>query len=148
MEASFFRREKVLEYPGRRDLMDDIKLVPEKFVVEENLNFDKEMAVDEGVTEDNKKITTSKVPSPAADELPTEAIRRRPLTFDPTPQREEDEDMMLAANDDQTELMQWHYCLAHLPFSKLKQLALNGQIPKKLAPRSSHPSTLAVSLTQ
>jgi hypothetical protein len=29
--------------------------------------------------------------------------------------------------------MQWHYRLGHLSFSKLKQLALNGKIPKKLA---------------
>ncbi len=29
--------------------------------------------------------------------------------------------------------MQWHYRLGHLPFSKLKQLALNGEIPKMLA---------------
>ena len=40
---------------------------------------------------------------------------------------------MLAAVDNQVELMQWHYRLHHLPFSKLKQLALNGKIPKKLA---------------
>ncbi len=36
MEAPYFQREKVLEFPGRRDLMDNI--VPEEFVVEENLN--------------------------------------------------------------------------------------------------------------
>jgi hypothetical protein len=29
--------------------------------------------------------------------------------------------------------MQWHYRLSHLTFPKLKQLALNGEIPKKLA---------------
>jgi hypothetical protein len=29
--------------------------------------------------------------------------------------------------------MRWHYHLGHLPSSKLKQLALNGEIPKKLA---------------
>jgi hypothetical protein len=29
--------------------------------------------------------------------------------------------------------MRWHYRLGHLPFVKLKQLALNGEIPKKLA---------------
>jgi hypothetical protein len=28
--------------------------------------------------------------------------------------------------------MQWHYRLCHLFFQKLKQLALNGEIPKKL----------------
>jgi hypothetical protein len=31
MEAPYLRREKVLEFPGRRDLMDDI--VPDEFVV-------------------------------------------------------------------------------------------------------------------
>ena len=29
--------------------------------------------------------------------------------------------------------MRWHYRLDHLTFKKLKQLALNGEIPKKLA---------------
>jgi hypothetical protein len=29
--------------------------------------------------------------------------------------------------------MRWHYQLGHLTFPKLKQLALNGEIPKKLA---------------
>jgi hypothetical protein len=29
--------------------------------------------------------------------------------------------------------MQWHYCLGHLSFPKLKQLVLNSKIPKKLA---------------
>jgi len=28
--------------------------------------------------------------------------------------------------------MRWHYRLGHLTFAKLKQLALNGEIPKKL----------------
>jgi hypothetical protein len=35
--------------------------------------------------------------------------------------------------DKQAKLMQWHYYLGHLTFPKLKQLALNGKIPKKLA---------------
>ena len=30
-------------------------------------------------------------------------------------------------------LMQWQYRLSHLTFAKLKQLTLNGEIPKKLA---------------
>jgi hypothetical protein len=29
--------------------------------------------------------------------------------------------------------MHWHYHLGHLTFTKLKQLALNGKIPKKSA---------------
>jgi hypothetical protein len=29
--------------------------------------------------------------------------------------------------------MQWHHCLGHLSFSKLKKLAIIGKIPKQLA---------------
>jgi hypothetical protein len=131
MEALYFQREKVLEFPGRRDLMDNI--VPEEFVAEENLNHNKEVSVDKGVSEDNETIKTSNLPPPPADKNPSEAIRRGPLTFDPLPSQEEGEDTQLAAADDQTKLMHWHYHLGHLPFVKLKQLALNGEFPKKLA---------------
>ncbi len=42
MEASFFQREKVLQYPGCRDLMDNID--DAEFIAEENLNYkEKEM---------------------------------------------------------------------------------------------------------
>jgi hypothetical protein len=54
MEAPYFRREKVLEFPGCRDLMDDI--VPEEFAAEKNLNYNKEVSVDEGVSEDDKTV--------------------------------------------------------------------------------------------
>jgi hypothetical protein len=133
MEASFFQREKVLQFPGRRDLMDDID--PAEFVVEENLNYkDKKKLEDEVVNEDNETIKTSNVPPPtASEEPPSEALPRGPLNFDPHPQEEEDEQTMLAALDQQAELMRWHYRLGHLPFSRLKQLATNGEIPKKLA---------------
>ncbi len=57
---------------------------------------------------------------------PPKAIRRGPLTFDPSPSSEEGEDIHLATADDQAELMRWHYRLGHLTFAKLKQLALNG----------------------
>jgi hypothetical protein len=81
MEALYFRREKVLEFPGRRDLMDNI--VPEEFVAEENLNYDKEVSVDEGVSEDDETIKTSNLPPPPADKNPYEVIRHGLLTFDP-----------------------------------------------------------------
>jgi hypothetical protein len=88
MEASFFQREKVLQFPGRRDLMDNID--PAEFIAEEILNYkEKETSEDEGVTEDDKTIKTSNVPSPAVtEEPPSEALRRRPLTFNPRPREE------------------------------------------------------------
>jgi hypothetical protein len=131
MEALYFRREKVLEFPGRRDLMDDI--VPEEFVAEENLNYNKEVSVDEGVSEDKETIKTLNLPPPPADENPSKVIHCGPLTFDPSPSQEEGENTQLATANNQTKLMHWHYRLGHLPFAKLKQLALNGEIPKKLA---------------
>jgi hypothetical protein len=111
--------------------MDNI--IPEEFVAEENLNFDKEVSVNEGVSEDDKTIKTSNLPPPPVDENPSEAICHGPLTFDPLPPQEEGEDTQLAAAKDQTKLMRWHYRLGHLPFVKLKQLALNREILKKLA---------------
>jgi len=113
MEASFFQREKVLQFPGRRDLMDDID--PAEFVAEENLNYRKnETSEDEGVNEDDETIKTSNIPSPVTtEEPPSEALCSGPLTFDPNPQEEEDEHTTLAASDDQAELMRWHYRLGH-----------------------------------
>ncbi len=90
MEAPYFQWETGLKFPGRRDLMDDI--VNEEFVAEENLNYNKEVSVDEGVSEDNKMIRTSNLLSPPADENPSEVIRCGPLTFDPFPHQEEGED--------------------------------------------------------
>ena len=90
------------------------------------------MSVDEGVGKDNKTIKTLNVPLPPVEEAPSEAICSGPLTFDPTPHQEKDEDMTLAAANNQVELMQQHYRLGYLPFAKLKQLALNGKTPKKL----------------
>ena len=112
--------------------MDDIEFVPKEFVAEENLNYNKEVSVNGGVTEDDKMIKMSNLPPPPADEPPTEAICRGPLTFDPTLPQEEEEDTQLTAVNNQTELLCWHYP-SNLPFAKLNHLALNGEIPKKLA---------------
>ncbi len=101
--------------------------------MEENLNYNKEVSVDEGVSEDDKTFKTSNLPPPPTDKNPSEAICCGPLTFDPLPPQEEGEDTQLAAANKQTELMHWRYCLGHLPFVKLKQLALSREIPKKLA---------------
>jgi hypothetical protein len=55
------------------------------------------------------------------------------LPFDVNPKLEDNEHIYLAAVDDQAKLMRWHYHLSHLSFAKLKQLALNGEIPRCLA---------------
>ncbi len=90
--------------------------------------------IDDKVNKDNETICTSNVPDPPdKTAAPDESICHELLIFDPLPPIAADEDTPLAAADDQAELMQWHYCLGHLSFQKLKQLALNGEIPKKLS---------------
>jgi hypothetical protein len=109
-------------------------LVPEEFVAEENINFCKEVSVDEGAHADNKMVKTSYLSAPPQeDKDPSETIQWVPVTFDPSPLLVEREDTKLTTTDEQAKLMQWHYCLGHLSFPKFKQLALNGKIPKTLA---------------
>jgi hypothetical protein len=100
---------------------DEHAFAPEDFIAEENLNFEKEVSVNEGVESDDKTVKTSNLPIPPNDEPPSEAIRRGPLTFDPSPPQEEGEDVHLATANDEAELMQWHYRLGHLTFAKLKR---------------------------
>ena len=45
----------------------------------------------------------------------------------------EEDNSSLSAVDNQAKLMRWHYRLGHASFSALKQMAKNGEIPKKLA---------------
>jgi hypothetical protein len=105
LEAPYYHKETVLQYPGRHLMDDEPVFTPEEFVAEENLNFDKEVSVDEGVESDNETVKTSNLPAPYEEGIPSEAIRRGPLTFDPSPPPEEGEDIHLAAANNQAELM-------------------------------------------
>jgi hypothetical protein len=102
-------------------------------VAEENVNYQKDMLASEGANSDNKTVKTANLPSPPLQEEPSRVTQRGPLTFDHSPPTKEMEDIQLSAANKQAKLMQWHYRLGHLTFPKLKQLALNGKIPKKLA---------------
>jgi hypothetical protein len=139
-EAAFYRRETVLQVPGLLVPTEAAELDPSKFVAVENLNLCKKMRENvlfgDNINEDDKTVQTKN--PPLAHEVtqpatPDRTICIGSLTFDPTPQASDDEDTWMAAADNQAELMQWHYCLGHLSFEKLKQLALNGEIPKKFA---------------
>ena len=76
----------------------------------------------------------------ASTHLLMENMKRRqpecgllPSTFDPSPPLENEEEIRFVAADDAAELMRWHYRLGHLSFAKLKMLAKNGEIPRRLA---------------
>jgi hypothetical protein len=64
---------------------------------------------------------------------PDKTVRRGPLTFDLLPTAAKDNNTEVTAANNQAKLMRWHYRLGHLLFPKLKQLALNGKIPKKFS---------------
>jgi hypothetical protein len=84
----------------------------------------------EGATSNNVTVQASNnLSSEKESKEEKQTTRMGPLTFDVNPKLEEDKHVYLAAVDDQAKLMCWHYCLGHLAFSKLKQLAVNGKIP-------------------
>ena len=143
-EAAFYRRETVLQVPGLSVPREAAELDPSEFFAVENVNIHKKTRDAVWANDINADDKTVKTKNPPVEQVPTgeptttdtdAIVRRGPLTFDPNPQAgdDEDEDMPMAAADNQAELMRWHYRLGHLSFEKLKQLALNGEIPRKFA---------------
>jgi hypothetical protein len=94
--------------------------------VEENVNYWKDMSASEGAHADNRTVEMANLPLPPQQEEPLKATQQGQLTFDPSPPTEESMDVQLSATNKQVKIMWWHYCLGHLTFPKLKQLALNG----------------------
>jgi hypothetical protein len=131
MEAPFFWRETALQLPGQRFPREYIIL--EEFVAEEDLHQGKKKSINM-VDEDDDTVHTLNLSKQHIEEDPSDkSIRQGPLTFNPNTPQAEEKGSPLAAAANQAELMHWHYRLGHLTFDKLKQLALNGKIPKKLA---------------
>ncbi len=56
MEAPFFQGERVLKFSGRRCTVNKPKLVPEEFVAEENVNYQKDMSASEGANANNRMV--------------------------------------------------------------------------------------------
>jgi hypothetical protein len=71
-------------------------------------------------------------------------VLQGPLTFSPTPSLDEAEllESSIQADNDQAKLMRRNCWLCHLPFNQLKELAKNGEIPKKVPwhTKGSNPS--------
>jgi hypothetical protein len=132
LKAPFFQWEKVLQFPERGCTIDKPDLVPEEFMAKENVNYQKDVSASEGANADDRTVKTANLPSPPQQEEPPRVIQQGPLTFDPSPPTKEAKDVQLAAANNLAKLMQWHYRLGHLSFPKLKQLILNGKIPRKL----------------
>ncbi len=107
-----------------------------EFTAEENVHADilkKPIMDSEGATSNNLTMQANNLSSEKGDKEEKQTTRMGLLTFDVNPKLEDDKHLYLATIDDQAELMCWHYRLGHLSFAKLKQLALNGKIPRRLA---------------
>jgi hypothetical protein len=110
-EAQFFQRETVLQVPGQTLLRENAEITLEEFVAEEYFHCgNRKRLIDDNVNEDDKTIHTTNVPDPP-DKMatPDKSICPGPLTFYPSAPIAADEDITLAAVDNQAELMQWHY---------------------------------------
>jgi hypothetical protein len=59
LEAALSGWEKVLLFPGRGRTIDKPKLVAEKFVAEENVNYWKDVSASEGANADNRTVKTA-----------------------------------------------------------------------------------------
>jgi hypothetical protein len=64
MEAPFFQRERVLQFPGHGPTIDKPKLVPEEFVADENVNYPKNMSASEEANADNRMEKMANIPLP------------------------------------------------------------------------------------
>ena len=71
MKAPFFRRKRVLQFPGRGCTVDKPELVPEEFVAEENVNYWKDVLASEGANADNRRVKTANLPLPPLQEEPS-----------------------------------------------------------------------------
>ncbi len=141
-------RQKVLEYkiPDLAEIIDfygicktqhrKIQLFSSGHVCTSNSALFNRTEEYEGASHDDETIKAGNVHTGTSeeDEQETETARIGPLTFDPTPQLEDDEQHHHVATDDQAELMRWHHRLGHLSFAKLKTIA---QPPCKPRPGQS-----------
>ncbi len=104
MDAPFFQRERVLQFPQCGHTVDKPELVPEEFVAEENVNYWKDVSASEGANSDNRMVKMANLPSPQ-QEKPSKATQQGPLTFNPSPSTEEAKDIQLLAANKQAKLM-------------------------------------------
>jgi hypothetical protein len=128
-EAQYNCWQYVLQMPGQLHLDKD-------FMAKENVHANilkKPPSASEGAMSNKVTVQASNLSSEKKSKEEKQTTRMGPLTFDVNPELEEDKHVYLAFVDNQAELMRWHYRLGHLAFSKLKQLALNGEIPQRLA---------------
>jgi hypothetical protein len=95
MESQFCQQEHVLQHPGRRHLMhkEDDEFLAKENVLFTDSNHKNNTLVSEGASPDDEIIKASNLSQVTSDEDngDTRATQVGPLTFNPTPQLEDDE---------------------------------------------------------
>ena len=109
-------------------LWEDVNLDPAEFVAKEDSDWlVDENKVSEGVSCNRKTVKTCSLSNTRqqGNWRLTNNKLTSPLTFSLTPSLDNQnlQEISASANDDQAELMKWHFCLSHLPFNQLKRLA-------------------------
>ncbi len=104
MEAPFFQRERVLQFPERGRTVDKPELVSEEFVAEENVNYRKNVLASEGANADNRTVKTANLPLPQQKEL-LKVTQQGPIIFDPSPPTKEAKVVQLSAPNEQVKPM-------------------------------------------
>ncbi len=105
MEAQQYQCKHVVQIPGLYPRMD------KEYIADDNLFFDaqehdKEMSVLEGARPDNKTVLMSNLTSSSINKNKDRHMERRgPLTFDPSPPLDNNDQVDLIAADEQSELM-------------------------------------------
>ena len=94
---------------------------------EEDKSFQPRDLVDPPAPDEEDPVTSPEQRHEASDQGPkTTLVDLGPISHvileDPEP----------TSLDPHNELLRWHYCLGHLPFDQVKQLAQMGQLPKRL----------------
>jgi hypothetical protein len=112
MKANFYPQALVIQLPGRHCLMHN----KNEFLAEENLLLSNiyykktNTLVTEGASHGNETIKARNFHSDTSDKdkLETETTQIGPLTFNPTPQLEDDKQHQHVATNNQAKLMRWH----------------------------------------
>ena len=125
---------------------------PAEFIAEEDINqLVDGSKVSEGVSCKDKAVKTINLLSTRQQGVQLSSKQQvdqiGSLTFSPTPllDNEDLQEISTSADDNQAELMQWHFCLGHLPFNQLKELAKMVRY-KRCWQKRSHHNVLIVSL--
>ena len=103
------------------------------YIGDERIHVIEDDANDDSVHSRDETVATSNIAPQPEDQTVDNTVREGPLTFQPNSEGTPLPDDHHQATTMQAELLRWHFRTGHLPFGKLKQLAVNGEIPKYLA---------------